>query len=32
MVVPPTVTAPETPNQGRKLMMKRPIAAMAATS
>ena len=31
-VVPPTVTAPETPNQGRKLMMNRAIAATAAMS
>ena len=32
IVVPPTVTAPETPNHGRKLMMNRAIAATAATS
>jgi hypothetical protein len=32
IVVPPTVTAPEMSNQGRKLMMNRAIAAIAATS
>ena len=32
IVVPPTVTAPEMPNQGKKLMMNRAIAATPATS